>query len=281
MSESIATRLLKPAANANAESGHAISAETWCMAAAVVAIVLLVPSVILSLFDTRVINGVSVWAKPIKFEIATALHFVTVGFLLRFLSVRRRQGRFVRWSLIAGGTAAAAELFYIFLQAGRGRISHFNAETEWEAFAYSAMSIGAVAIVASSFVVGLLIARDGATADRGNGFPLGASLGLMIGSVGTLLAGLALGSAGGHWVGGELSDANGLPLFGWSSTGGDLRVPHFFATHAMQVLPLIGWLADRTLPSRATGVVWLCALVYTVFGIATYFQARAGLPFIS
>ena len=69
-------------------------------------------------------------------------------------------------------------------------------------------------------------------------------------------------------------------FFGWSTTGGDLRVPHFFATHAMQALPLAGWLADRVWPARARALVWLAAPAYSAVVIATFVQARAGIPFL-
>ena len=78
---------------------------------------------------------------------------------------------------------------------------------------------------------------------------MGAVLGLIVGSVVTLpaTAPLAAGviDGSGRWVGGVRTDATGLPIFGWSTTGGDLRVPHFFATLLLQILPLVGWIAGE------------------------------------
>ena len=233
--------------------------------------------------DERQLIGVSVWDKPLKFEISVSLHLATLAILLPLLDAIGRSSRALRWSMIAATLSAISEIGAIVIQAARGRASHFNNSTPIETLLYALMGVGAVTMVVGAFILGLQLARH-SRRDAGNGLALGAAAGLMLGAVATLIiAGLM--SSGqvdgpGHWIGGVRSDASGLPFVGWSTTGGDLRAPHFFATHTMQVLPIAGWLADRVLLSRAQSAVVAATAVWAALIVATFVQALSGLPLL-
>jgi hypothetical protein len=244
---------------------------------------LLAPTLAALALDARQINGAAVWLKPLHFQLALIVHFATLAALLQLMSPAGRASRMVRWSMTAAATASVGEIGYIMLQAARGRASHFNYDTPIEAAMYPLMGIGAVTIVVGAFLAGVGIWRDDRR-DIGTSLRLGAILGLTLGAVATLIVAATMSSgvvAGpGHWVGGVRSDVNGLPFFGWSTTGGDLRVPHFFATHAIQALPVVGLLADRLLGPRASAAVWIATAFWLILVVATFVQALAGAPFL-
>jgi hypothetical protein len=243
---------------------------------------LLPVTLLLAVIDPRELNGVSVWAKPIKFQLSLSLHFATLALLVRVVTPQATARATLRAGFIAATAAALLEILYIVLQAARGRASHFNVDTPLEAALYQAMGVGAVVIVAVAMQLGFLILRQ-ARPVAGPGLVHGAFLGLVLGGVATLVTAGVLGAgeiAGpGHWVGGVRSDSDGLPLFGWSRSGGDLRVPHFFATHLMQALPLIGLVADRWQKRRARWIVLAAAIAGIALIAATFLQALTGHPF--
>lgn len=245
--------------------------------------VLLVGCALAWVLDTRTLNGVSVWSKPMKFHLSFGLHLLTVAWLMRGMALAGLTRPATRLALRVLLFATLVELGYITLQAARGRHSHFNFETPWETVAYyGVMGGAALAAVFASAAIGWLLwrhPRDGLEP----GIHLGAALGLMLGALATLLTAgvLATGAVAGsgHWVGGVHSDTNGLPLLGWSTSGGDLRVPHFFATHLTQVLPLAGWLASGLSRPRA----WVLASALLGSGVValTFAQALSGQPFVA
>ncbi|HEY7976533.1 MAG TPA: hypothetical protein VID72_14385, partial [Ktedonobacterales bacterium] len=79
----------------------------------------------------------------------------------------------------------------------------------------------------------------------------------------------------------------GLPLLGWSTRGGDLRIPHFFGLHALQVLLALGWLLTTRrarswlTTSQRLALVWTAGLGYlSVIGIFTW-QALRGQSIVA
>ncbi|MGE8103515.1 hypothetical protein ACQKP1_07450 [Allorhizobium sp. NPDC080224] len=244
---------------------------------------LAIPSLIALGVDERLLNDISVWSKPLKFQASLALMLGTLLLLLPLIEPRTRAGRGVWLASLTAVITASGEILYITLQAARGRASHFNDSTPFEAMAYSVMGAGAALLVLSSLVIGVYILLRPSPAATA-GLRLGGGWGLVLGSAATLFTAFALGSGEiggpGHWVGGVRTDLGGLPLFGWSRSGGDLRVPHFFATHIMQALPLLGLGLDRFAPGLARPGILVGALVSIGVVVATFVQAVQGQPFL-
>ena len=250
---------------------------------ALIMLALLAPTFVAMMFDERQLNGAGVWMKPFHFQLSIAIHFAALVLLLQLIDPAGRASRVIRWSMTAAAAAAVCEIGYIMLQAARGRASHFNASTPIETVMYALMGVGATVIVIGSFLVGVQIWRRGRS-DIGAGLRLGAILGLTLGSAATLVVAATMSSGlidgPGHWVGGVHNDANGLPFLGWSTTGGDLRAPHFFATHGMQALPLAGYFADRIFGPQAPRAVWVVAGLWAAWVAATFAIALAGAPLL-
>lgn len=234
--------------------------------------------------DARTINDINVWIKPLKFYTSTALHLATMAVLVSFLSDRARSARWL--SVMAGVSAFAAvvEIAVIAAQAGRGVASHFNYSTQLDALIYSLMGVGVMVVIIPALVIGIWFLRTPVTEKLTPGLKLGAGLGLTLGFLLTLvIAGYMSAQPGGHWVGGPRTDLGGVPIMGWSREGGDLRVPHFFATHLMQALPLVGFAADKIFNlhgKTAKRAVWGAAVFGLTVAIGTFVQALNGQPFI-
>ena len=107
-------------------------------------------------------------------------------------------------------------------------------------------------------------------------------------SIVIFLAGNAIGgymlARGSHTVG--VADGGpGLPFVNWSVIGGDLRIAHFIAIHAIQIVPLFAYILSQMSPILpvkyrriAAGAL---ALAVSVAVGATFVQAALGHPLLS
>ena len=193
-------------------------------------------------FDDRVLNNYPIWAKPIKFSIALAMHFLTLTILAQQLKLNRRTGLLLTFFVYMSVISMIFEQGYITIQAARGHHSHFNLDTPFEALMFNFMGIGAVNLILVSFVLGILIWKYGKK--DSTGLRLGSILGLTLGSLLTLIYAMTMGNSPSHLVGEAINNSK-VPILGWSREVGDLRIPHFIATHMMQVLPLLGFILDK------------------------------------
>ena len=139
-------------------------------------------------------------------------------------------------------------------------------------------------LLVAMLMQGWMIARDAGVGARraiSPAFRAALVYGVWIAFVCTLVTAFTLSAGTAHWVGGTQSDAPGLALMGWSRDGGDLRVAHFWALHAQQLLPLAFWLLGEKLQLvRGMLAVRVFAALYVGLIAFTFVQALMGLPFL-
>jgi hypothetical protein len=179
---------------------------------------------------------------------------------------------------IAAVASAAFELVYMTTQAVRLQTSHFNLSTPFYAAMYALMAFGAVIITAAAGAVGLAVWLDEASSVN-SVLRAAIALGLIGGTFFTLIVAFRMGSSLSHHVGMEEANAARVPFFGWSRTVGDLRVPHFLATHMMQVLPIAGLAMERIASGPiALALVWIVAAGWSWLTVHAFNRALAGQP---
>ncbi|MVU75980.1 hypothetical protein GPX89_01830 [Nocardia sp. ET3-3] len=239
-------------------------------------------------FDHRVITGLPAWDKPAKFALSVMIYAVTWAWLIPQLP---RGSRVARW---AGTTAAAMlgiEMAAIVVQVVRGTTSHFNVSTPFDSAIWYLMGSSIAVVWVATLVMGVvLFGNRGPDRARDLGIRYGTVLALIGMALGFLMVGPKAGQfarprtiVGAHTVG--LPDGGpGLPLLGWSTAGGDLRIPHFVGMHALQLIPLAVIaleLLSHRVPRlrdpgrRATLVTVLAATYAAVLAVVTW-QALRG-----
>lgn len=245
-------------------------------------------SVVGLLVDPRTVLGAPLWAKPLKFSVSILLYAVTWAWLIAHLP---------RWRRLAHrlGTVIAVTLLVeqalILWAAATGTTSHFNVTSPLHVVVWGVMAVSITVLYLCTFVTSAALfflrlptpaltvaVRLGAVIALGG---IGVAF-LMTGPTPTQLTSPD-GIVGAHAVG--VADGGpGVPVLGWSTTGGDYRVAHFVGMHALQLIPLVALaltvLARRVprLRSDTTQVriVVIVALAYACGTVLLTLQTVAG-----
>ena len=229
--------------------------------------------------DPRLVEGVNNWTKPQKFHVSLFVHFLTLAVLAQLLPRQTRTGPSLAIATYLSIAGLLFETVYMFIQSARGRRSHFNFDTDFEALMYAFMGLGALLLVLVALVLAIQIWRKG---EASPGLKTGAVTGLLLGGILTvILAGYMSSINAGRWVGEHPIGGATVPIFGWSREVGDLRPTHFVTMHMMQTLPIAGWLLDKIGVGKSTAVwgVILFAAIQIALALALFFQALSGNPF--
>ncbi|WP_454195837.1 hypothetical protein [Nocardia sp. Marseille-Q1738] len=213
------------------------------MLLAVAMALLVVWSIAGMVVDDRTLTGLPIWAKSAKFALSVLIYAVTWAWLIAQLTRWRRTAW---WAGTIAALGLALELVIIVTQSVRGTTSHFNFTTPLNAALWEIMGSSIVVVWIATLVVSVvLFVHPTADHARNTAIRWGTVLALAGAALGFLMlretpeqkaAGGSI--SGAHTVG--LPDGGpGLPILGWSTAGGDLRIPHFLGMHALQVIPLV------------------------------------------
>ncbi len=248
------------------------------------------------LLDPRVITGAPAWLKPMKFAISISIYCFTLLWMLTFVQGRTRLVGLISW---VTAIALFVEMVLIAGAAAFGTTSHFNVSTSLHAAVWATMAVSIVLVWTMNLLTAvlLLIQRMPDPA-----FAWALRLGLVVSLVGMGVAflmttetpaqeraadraGIDAPIQGAHSVGME-DGGPGLPITNWSTTGGDLRVPHFVGLHGLQALPLAGFLLAFFAPAwlrtrHRVVLVWMAGLTYLGLVLILTWQALREQPVIS
>ncbi|HWO60853.1 MAG TPA: hypothetical protein VNO31_12555 [Umezawaea sp.] len=242
------------------------------------------------LVDDRTLDGAPIWFKPFKFAVSFALYGVTLSWALSLPTKARKVGGPLG-TIIA--ITSTIEMVIIVGQAARGQHSHFNVSTAFDRALFIAMGLSVMFLWTSTAVIAALVAFS-RFVDKVAGTAL--RYGLLISVAGLSVGFLMLvptpdqiedvskgvnGVIGGHSVG-VRDGGPSMAATGWNTTGGDLRVPHFFGMHALQALPLfaagLGFVRSPRLADERTRsqLVRLAAGLYAGLFVLTLWQSLRG-----
>jgi hypothetical protein len=225
--------------------------------------------------DDRHLLGINIWIKPLKFALTGLIYLATLVVFARLLpdSLDEKKGNRHAWII---SLTILGETLFVALQSARGVQSHFNQKSVLDGGIYSVMGI-MIIINTVSFVKVMRHFFKGEQKIAG-AYLAGIRWGVVVFLFGSLVGGVMSG-LNRHTIG--LADGGpGWPLVNFSTVAGDLRIAHFLGIHALQILPLTGWLLARIEKQNTKIGLTVFSAVYAVGLIFVFAQALFGKPLL-
>lgn len=202
------------------------------------------------LLDPRQVLNAPTWAKDVKFSISLALYTPTMLWMFSYINLRPRLKSFL---LTASAAILFLEMVMIVLQGARAVPMHFNVSTPFDAALWSAMSVSIMVFYVISIIGFILFLRQ-PIPNRTLAWSMKLGMAIMLVGFGVAFLmtgpqpdqlvqmrhGVAPAMIGAHTVGAP-DGGPGLPLLGWSTRYGDLRIAHFIGIHGPQALAMFGF----------------------------------------
>ena len=223
---------------------------------------------------------VNPWIKPIKFSMSFSTFASTVSLMLLALQIPKWQLTLARRAI---AVSVALEILSLGMQAWRSAFALTG-----HSFVDSSLALmtNSMVMVNTAIVCGMLalFCANRVRSAMADG-PMVAAIRY---SIGIFLVGNAIGgymlARGAHTVG-TGDGGPGLPFVNWSTIGGDLRIAHFIAIHAIQIVPLFAYILSQMAPipavkHRRMAIALLAIVVSSAVG-ATFVQAALGHPLLS
>lgn len=231
----------------------------------------LIPIVLAGIiYDSRIVLGINPWMRPLKFCLASLLLMATIGWFLKDWGY---QSPILSWLL---GTSLFLQYLLTLVQAYRNAESFFSNATRADQIIHSAFTAAAVLVVVLS--IWLLAGFVFPASTLSPGYLWGIRFGLILFLLGCAQASL-IWKIQSFSIGGP-DGGPGIPFLNWSVRYGDLRIAPQFGFHALQVLPLLGFLLDKSGTTYPLVFLILFSMGYCFLQILVFLQALSGKPFI-
>lgn len=224
--------------------------------------------------------GLNPWIKPIKFSLSFSTFASTMSLLLLALRIPNWQLKLARRTM---AVSIVLEILSLACQAWRSSYApgaHTLADIVFAQMTNIMVMVN-TAIVCWMFVLFCANRVHVKLVDA----PMVSAVrqSLVIFLAGNAIGGYML-ARGSHTV--DATDGGpGLPFLNWSTIGGDLRIAHFIAIHAIQIVPLFAYILSQMAPiptvKQRRFAIGVVALVVAIAVGGTFVQAALGHPLLA